>query len=89
MSLNRCGMLEFSPMSCCAPGAELTALPPDARASDEEVLLASRIVGRRPPPDRPVRAGDSLRRLHPDDREGAWRACRASKARGPTCRPNA
>lgn len=29
-------------MGCCAPGAELTALPP--RAGDEEVLLASRVV---------------------------------------------
>ena len=29
-------------MSCCAPGAELTAMPP--RAGDEEILLASRVV---------------------------------------------
>jgi P-type Cu2+ transporter len=29
-------------MSCCAPGAELTALP--LRAGDEEILLASRLV---------------------------------------------
>ncbi|HMM89111.1 heavy metal translocating P-type ATPase [Bradyrhizobium sp.] len=31
-------------MGCCGPDARLTALP-DARASSEEVLLASRIVG--------------------------------------------
>jgi Cu2+-exporting ATPase len=32
-------------MSCCCPGAESATLLPDARASGEEVLLASRIVG--------------------------------------------
>ena len=31
-------------MGCCGSGAELAALLPDARASGEEVLLASRIV---------------------------------------------
>jgi len=31
-------------MSCCGSGAELTAMLPSARASDEEVLLASRMV---------------------------------------------
>ena len=31
-------------MGCCGSGAEFTALPPDARAKGEEVLLASRIV---------------------------------------------
>jgi Cu2+-exporting ATPase len=31
-------------MGCCGPGVELTAMPPGARASDEEVLLASRMV---------------------------------------------
>src|SRR5882672_12457671 len=36
--------LEYSPMGCCGSGAELTAALPEARSSDEEVLLASRIV---------------------------------------------
>jgi Cu2+-exporting ATPase len=31
-------------MGCCGSGAELTAALPEARSSDEEVLLASRIV---------------------------------------------
>ncbi|MBR1148784.1 cation-translocating P-type ATPase [Bradyrhizobium sp. AUGA SZCCT0431] len=31
-------------MGCCAPGAELALLAPDARGTGEEVLLASRIV---------------------------------------------
>ena len=31
-------------MGCCGSGAELTATPPDARTSDKEILLASRIV---------------------------------------------
>ena len=31
-------------MSCCAPGAELAAMPPRVRGSDEEVLMASRVV---------------------------------------------
>jgi Cu2+-exporting ATPase len=31
-------------MGCCGPGAELALLAPDARATGEEVLLASRIV---------------------------------------------
>ena len=31
-------------MGCCGSGAELTAMPPNARAGDEEVLLASRTV---------------------------------------------
>ena len=31
-------------MGCCGSGAELTAMPPNARAGDEEVLLASRMV---------------------------------------------
>ncbi|MET3838268.1 heavy metal translocating P-type ATPase [Bradyrhizobium sp. OAE829] len=31
-------------MGCCGSGAKFTALPPDARAKGEEVLLASRIV---------------------------------------------
>jgi Cu2+-exporting ATPase len=31
-------------MGCCGSGAELAALLPDARASGEEVLLASRVV---------------------------------------------
>ncbi len=31
-------------MGCCGSGAELTAMLQDARASDAEVLLASRIV---------------------------------------------
>ena len=38
------GILEFWPMSCCAPGAELAAMPPRVRGSDEEVLMASRVV---------------------------------------------
>src|SRR6476619_4099900 len=36
--------MEFSPMGCCGSGAELALLAPDARATGEEVLLASRIV---------------------------------------------
>ena len=31
-------------MGCCGPGAELTAMVLDARAGDQEVLLASRVV---------------------------------------------
>src|SRR6476619_5684789 len=31
-------------MGCCGPGAELTAMLANARAGDEEVLLASRTV---------------------------------------------
>src|SRR5258705_922466 len=36
--------LELLPMACCGSEAVLVALPPDARAAGEEVLLASRIV---------------------------------------------
>src|ERR1700754_1569660 len=31
-------------MGCCGPGAELALQLPDARAANEEVLLASRVV---------------------------------------------
>src|SRR5258705_2094629 len=36
--------LELLPMACCGSEAVLVALPLDARAAGEEVLLASRIV---------------------------------------------
>src|SRR3954469_2623167 len=37
--------LEFSAMGCCGSGPEFAELLPDPRATGEEMLLASRIVG--------------------------------------------
>jgi Cu2+-exporting ATPase len=74
-------------MGCCGSGAELTAALPEARSSDEEVLLASRIVAdgmRQTDLSVPtMHCGACVRTI-----ESARRLV-ASRAPGPTFRPNA
>ncbi len=71
-------------MGCCGPGAEFTALPPDARADRRGSSARQPHRGRRRAPDRPVGAHDPLRRVHPNGRDGARRAFRrGERARQP------